>query len=121
MPRRAVLLTDARAGRELPSWPAQFSGVAMSDNLSIKWRDREIENPLMRKIAIVVGIPIFALCAGAAILMLFAGVVLLFTVCVVTFPLHLALRLCGRRGFVTSENGSLTYSPSWAGFRRAAS
>ncbi len=74
---------------------------------NITFRDKEVRNPLLR-----------ALCA---LVVCFGVFVILPVAVIASLPLHVLLRLFGRRGFATiSESGGIIYEISISGFKRAA-
>lgn len=82
----------------------------------VKYKGREVCNPLARVL-----ITIFALCyAAVAIAFGVALVLLSLVVLPITLPLHLLLRLFGRRGFFyVKPGGTFTYAIGPGAFGRA--
>lgn len=76
--------------------------------ISIKWRGREVQNPVLR----------FLTAAIVTVGVAFGMIVLVLTL-PLTLPLHFVLRLFGRRGFATiTEEGGITYAVELEGFKR---
>lgn len=80
---------------------------------NVEWKGREVESPMLRPLvafgAIVIG------CLGAFITAALAAIVIPFSL-----PLHLLLRMLGRRGFlVRGEGWRFSYAVDLGGFRKA--
>jgi hypothetical protein len=82
---------------------------------SIKWNGQEVTDPALRSI-----VATFAICLGLlAIPLALAGMVLAIILLPITLPLDLLLKRLGRRGFITNDNGQLSYAIGHNAFRRA--
>lgn len=87
----------------------------MNTNISIKFRNREVRNPVLRVIWGFV-LAILALLMG---LFWLVGMFLLVILSPVIFLLHLTLRASGRKGFVSRSRGELNINVGIDGFRKA--
>jgi hypothetical protein len=77
----------------------------------VSWRGREVESPTVRAVITAFAIVVGSFAAALGILL--AGILI-----AVSLPLHPLLRLLGREGFLTVEDGRLTYAVGRRGFRR---
>ena len=82
--------------------------------ISLKFRDREIENPTLR-----VFVLIFVVIA-APIIVVFGilGVALFLCLCPIWLPTHFILKKCGRRGIYRKGNGRLEICFDHEAFRK---
>lgn len=87
--------------------------------MSVTWRGREIERPLLRQLAAVTAIVLGAVMAPVALIVAVFGAAFTAVLVALTFPLHLVLRLLGRRGFLDVEGGRVRYAVERRGFREA--
>jgi hypothetical protein len=83
-------------------------------NISVTFRDKEVQNPVLR---ILIGI--------SAIFMVLLGVVLmiisLFIIIPLSIPVHFLLRVCGRAGFTDHHSdGTFSYNVTTAGFHKSS-
>ena len=79
--------------------------------IKIKWGEKEIENPILRAVAV----PFVLVVGGIA---MFGAIVALMILVPISIPLHALLRLCGRRGFIEkTDSGGTAYNVSSDGFR----
>jgi hypothetical protein len=74
---------------------------------------------LLRRLAIgfVILVGAASLLAGVAVAVI--GTFLTLTLALVSLPVHLVLRLLGRRGFFTLSDGRARFALELAGFRKA--
>lgn len=90
-------------------------GEMMTVRTSIKWRGREVQNPVLRKLlgsaAILLGL--LSLCWWLVC------IVFVFAMSPLLVPLHFALKAVGRRGFVAyKDDGTFVIEVSRRGFKR---
>jgi len=92
---------------------------------SIKFRGKEVQNPIIRMILTFLTIMFgyFALITGYFVpflgFVMWILIVGLFLVSSpITIPLHLALRALGRRGFIEMKNGEVIIEISGKGFQK---
>lgn len=86
----------------------------MYRSVSVKFRDREVHHPLLRKL-----VTVFVLTSAAVAVPL--GIAWLFLWMFLTpvwLPLHFALKALGRRGFVEQSPSGLKIDVSLNGFRK---
>jgi hypothetical protein len=86
---------------------------------SIKFNGKEIDNPIVRIVVVLfifVFIVVIVALFGLMMPLIVLGVVAL--VAFLTVPLHLILRLCGRRGFYLREGSTRTWTNKGAFGRR---
>ena len=77
----------------------------LQSNVSIKFKDREVESPLLR---VLFGAIMAAGWLLAGLYAVFLAVVMIIVVTIVIVPLHFVLRLLGRNGFIhASPSGPL--------------
>ena len=87
--------------------------------MSVTWRGREVENPALRQLAAVATIVLGAVTAPVGLIVTVIGLALTAVLLPLSFPLHLMLRLLGRRGFIEVEWGRVRYAVERQGFRKA--
>jgi hypothetical protein len=89
---------------------------------SVKFNGREITSEPLRSIIVVLASlgGLLALMFGI-VAMMFGVLLLVLAVCLlpVVLPLDILLKLFGRRGFITIDDGSWSYKLHLAAFRRA--
>jgi hypothetical protein len=86
---------------------------------SIEWRGREVESPLVRRLALAFVILFGAALLVAGVTVAVIGTFLTLFLAVLSLPLHLVLRLLGRRGFFTASAGRARFALGLGGFRKA--
>lgn len=85
---------------------------------SIKFNGREIQNPVI-KVLVVVALAMccaIAVVFGSVMIPVILGLIVL--ALVLTIPLHLILRICGRRGFYVRDGNKHTWTNTGAFQRR---
>lgn len=87
--------------------------------MSVTWRGREIENPALRQLAAVATIVLGGAMAPVGLIVAVLGLAFTAVLLPLTFPLHLVLRLLGRRGFIEVKGGRVRYAVERQGFREA--
>jgi hypothetical protein len=79
---------------------------------SVKWRGREVENPILRKLVGVYAIVMATF--GMVFVIVFFVIVM-----PLSYPFHLLLRVFGRKGFVEWDGRNFSYNIGKEGFKRA--
>lgn len=87
--------------------------------VNVTWRGREVEAPVVRQLAALAALVLAPVTAFVGLAVAVVGLALTAALIPLTFPLHLVLRLLGRRGFVDVERGRVRYAVEREGFRRA--
>jgi len=87
--------------------------------MSVTWRVREVQNPALRQLAAVATIVLGAIMAPVGTIVAVLGLSLTAVLLPLSLPLHLVLRLLGRRGFIGVEGGRVRYAVERQGFREA--
>jgi hypothetical protein len=94
---------------------------------SVQWKGREIENPILRflvgfcaMVLSFVALMAAMLAIPLSVIMGVLGVLVMAVLIPVSFPLHLVLRLLGRKGFLsTGESEGFSYVIDTDAFRKA--
>lgn len=92
---------------------------SLDTETSINWRGREVERPSLKLLAVAFVILVGAASFVADITIAVIGSFLTLCLAVLRLPLHLGLRLLGRKGFFTLAAGRARFALGLAGFRKA--
>jgi hypothetical protein len=87
--------------------------------VSVTCRGREVETPVLRQLAAVAAIVLGSVMALVGLIVAVLGFAITAVLVPLSLPLHLVLRMLGRKGFIEVQSGRMRFAVEREGFRKA--